>query len=234
MYTVSAAELTVEGTTDILVKKYIPPWGCLASLFSDKGRQSCSKLPFAVYKLPGMRKIATTAYHLSGKVGVERVNRTMAQMLGMVANERHDEWEVHLPYVKFANNNSVSAATGLVPNEVHKNRLPRLPLTVFEHDYVEGHKSLARDHLDYGDLAADHQRCAYALVREQHVFTISRVERCNSALSDAIKQLPVYTVGGWVWIHNTASTACQGAKSGVDAKVFKANLSLNWTGPSRF
>ena len=76
-----------------------------------------------------------------------------------------------------AYNNSVSAATGLAPIEVHMNRLPRLPLTVVEHHFAPGHQSLARDHLEYCDLAADHQRRAYALVREQHALTASRMER---------------------------------------------------------
>ena len=51
----------------------------------------------------------------------------------MVVNERQDDWDAHLPRVALAYNNSVGAATALAPNEVHMNRLPRLPLTVFEH-----------------------------------------------------------------------------------------------------
>ena len=86
MYTVSAAEFTAEGTSDILVNKYIPLWGCPASFLSENGLQFCSKLSLAVYKLLGVRKIATIAYHGNG--GVERVNHTMAQMLAMVVNER--------------------------------------------------------------------------------------------------------------------------------------------------
>ena len=126
----------------------------------------CSKLSLAVYKLRGMIKIATSAYHPNGSGGVKRVNYTMAQMLVMVVNELQDDWDVHLPHVEFAYNNSVSAGTGLAPNEVHMNRLPRLSLTIFEHHYAQGHQSLACDHLEYCDLAADRQRCAYALVRE--------------------------------------------------------------------
>ena len=71
----------------------------------------------------------------------------MAQMLAMVANE--------LPHVEFAHNHSVSAATGLAPNEVHMGRLPRLTLTTFEHNGVFGQQSLACDHLAYCDLATD-------------------------------------------------------------------------------
>ena len=133
--------------------------------------------------------------------------------------------------MEFAYNNSVSAAIGLAPNEVHMNRLPCLPLTVFEHPYARGHQSLARDQLEYVDLAADRQRRSYALVREQYALNIARAERRNSALSDGLKQLPTYAIGGWVWVYNTAATIRQGAKAGTDAKVLKEKLSLNWTWP---
>ena len=109
--------------------------------------------------LHGMHKIATSSYHPDGNGGVERINHTMSQMLAMVVNERQDDWDAHLPHVEFAYSNSVSAAAGLAPNEVHMNRLPRLPLTVFEHPYARGHQSLASDQLEYVDVAADSQRC---------------------------------------------------------------------------
>ena len=80
------------------------------------------------------------------------------------------------PHVEFAYNNSVSAATGLSPNEVHIGRLPRLPLTIFERTGVFGHQSLARDHLAYCDLATDRQQRAYDIVRQHHALTVPRAE----------------------------------------------------------
>ena len=59
------------------------------------------------------------------------------------------------------------------------------------------------------------------------------MERRNLALSEAHKQLLIYTIGGWIWVYNTAATIRQGAKSGTDAKVLKEKLSINWTGPSK-
>ena len=189
MSAVSAAEFTAEGTADILVNKYIPLCGCLASILSDNGLEFCSKLPVAVYKLLGMWKIVTSAYHLNGNGGVERQPHHGSDA-GDGRQRRQDDWDVHLLQVEFAYHNSVSAATGLTPNEVHMNRLPRFPCTI----YARGHQSLACYHLEYCDLAADRQQRAYAPVREQHALTISRVERRNSALSDALTQ-PIYTVG---------------------------------------
>ena len=90
MYVVSAAEFTAEGNADILVDRYIPLWGRPDSLLSDNGLKVCSNLSLAAYKLLGMRKIATSAYHPNGNGSVKGVNHTMAQMLVMVVNERQD------------------------------------------------------------------------------------------------------------------------------------------------
>ena len=42
---------------------------------------------------------------------------------------------------------------------------------------------------------------------------------------------PRYVAGGWVWIYNTAATIRQGLRKGVNNKVLKEKLFLNWTGP---
>ena len=155
MFATTAAEFTAKGTANILVNRYIPLWGCPSTLLSDNGLQFCAHLATEVYKLLGIRKLTTSAYHPSGNGGVERVNHTMAQMLAMVCNEHQNDWDIHLPHVEYAYNNSVSAATGLAPNEVHIGRLPRLPLSVFDRSYGGAHQSLDRDQLAYCDLARD-------------------------------------------------------------------------------
>ena len=175
MFAVTKVEFTAECTANILVNRFIPLWGCPSTLLSDNGPQFCARLATAVYKLLGIHKLTTSAYHPSGNGGVERVNHTMAQMLAIVCNEHQNDWDVHLPHVEYAYKNSVSAATGLAPDQVHIGRLPRLPLTVFERSYDSAHQSLDCDQLAYCDLARDRQRRAYEIVREQHALTIARV-----------------------------------------------------------
>ena len=117
-------------------------------------------------------------------------------------------------------------------------RLPRFPLTVFDNIYARGHQSLARDQLEYCNLAADRQRRSYELVREQHALTVSRMERRNSKLSDALHKRPVYATGGWVWVYNSKLTIRHGSKlsakarADADSQVLKKK-SLNWIGPFR-
>ena len=149
--------------------------------------------------------IRDSSYHPNGNGGVERVNHTMAQMLAMVVNEQQNDWDVRLPQVEFAYNNSVSAATGLAPNETHMDRLPRLLLTVFERKGVAGYQSLARDRLAYCDLATDRQQRAYDIVRKHDALTVSRVNRRNSALANALHPTPKFVVGGCCLLYTSPS-----------------------------
>ena len=231
MLPITAAEFTAEGTANILMNQRIPMWGCPRTILSDNGLQFCSRLSQAVYQLLGVRNLATSYYHPNCNGGVKRVNHSMDQMLAMVVNERQDDWDLHLPHVEFACNNSLSAATGLAPNEVHICRLPRLPLTVFDRTSVVEHHSLTRDHLAYCDLATDRQKRASDIVRAHHALTVSRVNRRNSAPTDALRPALNFALGGWAWVYNSASTIRQGVKANTDAKVLKAKLALNWTDP---
>ena len=111
--------------------------------------------------------------------------------------------------------------------------LPRLPLTVFEHAGVARHQSLARDHLAYCNLATNRQQRANDIVRKHHVPPVSRVNRRNSALADALRPVPKLVVGGWAWVYNSASTIHQGVKANTDTTVLKAKLAVNWTSPHK-
>ena len=108
----------------------------------------------------------------------------------MVGNEKQTDSDVLLPHVSAAYNNSVNAATGLAPNEIHIGRLPRLPLSVFEPENIGGHQSLDRDHLVYINLATDRQQRAYSLVRELHRLTVSRLQRRNAPIMAALLASP--------------------------------------------
>ena len=123
------------------MNQYIPLWESPRTILSDNGLQFCSKL--SQYQMLGVDKLATSSHHPNCDGGVERVNHTMAQMLAMVVNERQDDWDLHLLHVKFTYNKSVSAATGLAPNEVHMGRLPRLFLMVFDRTGVVGRQPIA-------------------------------------------------------------------------------------------
>ena len=168
MFPVSAENFTAAGTADILLIEYIPVWVCPVTLLFDNGQQFTSMLATIVYDRVGIRKFNPSTYHPCINGGVERVNHVLTQMLSMIGNEKQRDWDVLLPHVSAAYNNSVNADTGLAPNKIHIGRLPRFPLSVFEPENIGGHQSLDRDHLVYINLATNGQQRAYSLVRELH------------------------------------------------------------------
>ena len=230
LFTDRFSRFTAEGTANILIHRYISLWGCPRSTLSDKGLQFCSKLPHVVYELFGVEQIATSSYHPSGNGGVERVNYAMAQMLAMVVNERQDDWDAQLSHVEFAYNNSVSAATGLAPNEVHttgsraslllvstaRGRRPSVPGPRPPHIL----RSSART------PTACQRHCSRDACLNRFPCGTVKINP-----SDALRQVPNFVASNWVWLYNTAFTIRQIAKDSADAKVLNTKFVLNCTGP---
>ena len=128
-----------------------------------------------------------------------------------------------------AYNNSVSAATGLAPNEIHLGRMPQLPMPVIDECVVKGHTGEKQDQLLYLDIVRKRQQRAFELVQESHLIAMSKIKRSNTKLLAILHKLPSFEAGSWVWIYNPQATVGQGVSEDNSHLVTK--LSLNWTGP---
>ena len=159
--------------------------------------------------------MATSSYHATGNGGMERVNDMMAQLMAVVFNEHQNNWDLQLSHVEFAYNNSVTAVTGLAPEEVHMSGLPRLPLTSSERTGVGGHQNLPAITSPTAPWRPT-ANSALTISSMKTTPSVSRVERRNSALSEALRPVPTFAVGRWVWVYNTAATTRQGAKTDTE------------------
>lgn len=57
---------------------------------------------------PGYRKIATSTYHSTVRVGTKGVDSTMVQMLSMVVSDRQNDWNLRRSHVMLSYSNSVN------------------------------------------------------------------------------------------------------------------------------
>ena len=75
-------------------------------------------------------------------------------------------------------------------------------------------------------MATDRQQRVYDIVREHHVLlvTISRVERRNSALSDALRAVPKFAVGGWMWVYKVLAVGPSTPADAADGSPLCAKL----------
>lgn len=83
----------------LLVDRVITRHGVPAELLSDRGKAFLSELMQEVYRIMGIHKVSTTAYHPQTDGLVERFNRTLTDMLATTVEKSGRDWDQHLPHV---------------------------------------------------------------------------------------------------------------------------------------
>lgn len=80
-----------------------------------------------VYKLLGVRKLNTSAYHPQTDGLVERFHRTLTDMLAKSAKLGEKDWDLRIPFVLFAYRSCLQESTKDSPSHLLYGREPRLP-----------------------------------------------------------------------------------------------------------
>ena len=122
------ADQTALTIARLLVTKIIPQHGVPSQLLSDRGSAFLSSLMFEIYRLMGIKKLNTTAYHPQTDGLVERFNRTLSDMLAKTVATGGRDWDDYLPYVLFAYRASPQESTGESPFFLLYGRDPQLPI----------------------------------------------------------------------------------------------------------
>ena len=122
-----------ETIAKLLVEHVICRHGVPNELLSDRGADFLSELMTEICRVTGMKKINTSAYHPQTDGMVERLNRTLTDMIAKHASFYGSEWDKYLPYILFAYRVKPHSSSGESPFYLVYGRDARLPTeTVLE------------------------------------------------------------------------------------------------------
>lgn len=121
-------DMSAETVARILVEEVVCRFGVPSIIHSDQGSQFESALFQEMCHILQIEKTRTTPYHPQSDGMVERFNKTLVTMLRAFVNERHTDWDRHLPYVMMAYRSTEHETTSHSPNFMMLGRETSTPL----------------------------------------------------------------------------------------------------------
>ena len=112
------------------MNEVISRFGAPERIHTDQGRNFEAQLFKEMCNLFSIEKTRTTPYHPQSDGMVERMNRTIQDMLAKYVAEHQRDWDVHLPMVMMAYRSSVHSSTQYTPHYLLFGHEVRLPLDV--------------------------------------------------------------------------------------------------------
>ena len=183
----------------------------MESLTYCQGRNFESRLFKSLCGLLEIHKTRTTPYHPQCDGLVERINRSLIDMLSEYCEDNPTDWDLWLQQVLCAYRSAPQTSTGLSPFELVYGRTPRLPVdTTMGIPLPEPTNPHA-----YLNNLLDTQRRAWELV-DANITAAQERQRRNFR----VHQTRSYKIGDMIYLH------CPAAKQGCRRK-----LKLLWKGP---
>ena len=176
---------------DALVTNFFLRWGCPLQLHSDQGANFEAHLFNDLCKLLGICKTRTSPYRPQSDGLVERMNRSLQDMLAKLVEEDRSNWDEVLPYVASAYRATPHESTGITPNRMMLGRECDLPVDLVYGSQVPDHRPCP---VEYVEWVRDALETSYERARQELGRAAQRQARHYNRLSGD----PVYEVGDWV------------------------------------
>ena len=97
------------------MKHVFLPYGSYRAIVLDQGREFCNEILESITTLLGIRELRTTSYRPSANGWIERVHRTINDLLSKVVSENQKDWQDKLPFITAAYNAAKHTSTGYAP-----------------------------------------------------------------------------------------------------------------------
>lgn len=188
---------TAETVAKTMVNQFFARFGIPLIIHSDQGTNFESKLFQAVCELLKITRTRTTPYHPASNGQIERMNRTVLQMIRCFLQKDSTEWDEYLPQLAGAIRATVNRSTGFTPNRMMLGREVQLP--VFSNSSASGAEAPPEYVLQLQKM----QQIAHAEAR----MTLQSTQTSQKRYYDLHKNEKLYQMGDVVLLRQDASKA---------------------------
>ena len=200
-------------TANILTHQVFCRHGLPTKILTDRGKNFVGEVMSEVYKLMGIKKLTTSAYHPQTNGLTERFNGTLIKMLAHYTKSHQRDWDLHVNLVLFAYRTSKHASTGETPFSMLYGRKARLPLD----------SALLGLKLPRSRTAAEYQEELVTQLQDswkwaKHQLDLAKQQQEHYYNQDSVEN--PYEVGDQVWLMHKK------VGQGLSPK-----LAVKWTGP---
>lgn len=127
--------MTAEQLSHVFLTRIVRDWGFPSKIVSDRGTQFTSKAWDALTKTTGAKKnLASTGNPKTAGLAERAIKQFLDSLRKFIESLRGDyasNWDLMLPFVQFAFNDSVNDRTGFTPFELATGRSPNVPIECF-------------------------------------------------------------------------------------------------------
>ena len=195
-----------------VVEEFICRFGVPLAIHTDQGRQFESALFREMCHLLDIDKTRTTAFHPQSGGLVERMNRTLENMLSMFVSEHQRDWDHYIQFLLLAYRSTTQESTNASPNLLMLGREVFLPVDVI-FGRPPGQELEAEEYIQ--DL--QHRlEVAHEYVRAK----LQKASQRQKRYYDRKAHGKLFEAGDVVWLFEA------GRKPGICPK-----LQINWKGP---
>jgi len=118
------AETIIHAFFNSVISKH----GCPRVVISDRGANISGEASRDFFRLFGIKRHLTSAYHPQSNGQTERFNRTLAASLTIYVDKHQKTWSDYVQALTFAYNISEHSVTRVTPYELIFHRRPRVPI----------------------------------------------------------------------------------------------------------
>ena len=141
--------MEAETVTETMFRGWIKRYGCPQEIHSDQGSQFESQIFQEMCKLLQINKTRTTAYHPQSDGMIERMNRTVKDILSKYISVNQTDWDKFVDSVVFAYNSTVHDTTGITPYRMVFGEEIKLPVDIATEKVDIGQSSVPKTQAEY-------------------------------------------------------------------------------------